>query len=184
MLGYWLSRVDGIFATGKNPYAFDKLARGLNRRGTNNHTRQFFVPQFQCTEDFKAKNIPVEEEVDSDVLDQLASNVDFNQSGEDSLNRELKQARKQKILQQTKLIGQKLQQRKKLLFSQWSERFFDSFANHFGKMKNVLVEMHLNEEQVKVFNQTLQKCLQNMQLDLNNIQSDFMQERQDEAKES
>lgn len=179
MLGYWLSRVDGIFATGKNPYAFDKLARGLNRRGTNNHTRQFFVPQFQCTEDFKAKNIPVEEEVDSDVLDQLASNVDFNQSGEDSLNRELKQARKQKILQQTKLIGQKLQQRKKLLFSQWSERFFDSFANHFGKLRNCLVQMHLDQQQVKIFNQTLNCCLNNLQISLNQLWNDFDKDEQE-----
>lgn len=183
MLGFWLSRVDGIFATGKNPYAFDKLARGLNRRGKNGHTREFFVPQFQCTEQFRSKNIPVEEEVGDQVLEQLAGTVQFNQNDE-SLNRELKQARKQKILQQTKLIGEKLEQRKKLLFSQWSERFFDSFANHFGKLKNSLVEMHLNQQQVKVFNQTLQKCLQNMQLDLNSISNQFMQERQDEIKES
>ena len=180
MKGYWLGRSQAIFATQKTPYQFDKMSYSLNRRGANAYSRQYFVPQFQCTEQYRAKNIPVEQQLDSDTLDQLVSTVDFNQSGEDSLNRELKQARKEKILQQTKLIGQKLQQRKKLLFSQWSERFFDSFANHFGKMKNVLVEMHLNEEQVRVFNQTLQKCLENMQLDLNNIQKDFMQEKEDD----
>ena len=180
MKGYWLGRADGIFATQKSPYAFDKMSLNLPRRGTSGHNRQYFVPENQCTEQYRAKNIPVEEQLDSDTLDQLVANVDFNQSGEDSLNRELKQARKQKILQQTKLIGEKLEQRKKLLFSQWSESFFDSFANHFGKMKNALVEMHLNQQQVKVFNQTLQKCLQNMQLDLNNIQNDFMQEKEDD----
>ena len=179
--GYWLHRADGIFATQKKSWDFDKFAMTLPRRGSTTKNRQYFVPQFQCSEDFRAKNLPVEEDLDSDTLDQLIANVDFTTDNEnDALNRELKQARKDKILQQTKLIGQKLQQRKKLLFSEWSQRFFDSFSNHFGKLKNALVEMHLNQQQVKTFNQTLQKCLQNMQLDLNSIQNDFMQEKEDE----
>lgn len=177
MRGFWLSRTDGIFATGKSPYLFDKSARNYNRRGTNGHTRQFFVPQFECTDDFKAKNIPVEQDIDSDVLDQIVANVDFNSDVEDqSLNRQLKQARKEKILQQTKLIGERLQQRKKELFNDWSQSFFQSFSNHFGKLRNCLVEMHLNEEQITVFNQTLDKCLENMEIDLNKLYNQFTEE--------
>ena len=180
MRGYWLNRVNGIFATQKSPYGFDKLCRSLNRRGDNSHTRQFFVPQFQCTDEFRNKNIPVEEDLDSDVLDQLAANVEFTATSgdDDSLNRQIKQARKQKLLTETKLLGQKLQERKKQLFYGWSQNFFQSFANHFGKLKNALVQMHLNEEQVKIFNNTLQKCLQNMQLDLNNMWNEFQKEQQ------
>lgn len=171
---YWLGRGDGIFATQKKPWAWDKFAMTLPRRGKNNHTKQFFVPQFECTQDFRSKNIPCQEQINSDVIDQLVANVDFNlDEGDQSLNRQLKQARKEKILQQTKLIGQRLQQRKKELFNDWSQSFFDSFSNHFGKLRNCLVQMHLNEQQINIFNETLDKCLQNMELDLNHIQSDF-----------
>lgn len=171
---FWLSRTDGIFATGKSPYQFDKWSHSLNRRGKNGHTRQFFIPEWQTTEDFRSKNIPCQEQINSDVIDQLVANVDFNlDEGDQSLNRQLKQARKEKILQQTKLIGQRLQQRKKELFNDWSQSFFDSFSNHFGKLRNCLVQMHLNEQQIKVFNETLDKCLQNMQLDLNKLFNQF-----------
>lgn len=179
--GYWLGRGDGIFATQKKPWAFDKFAMTLPRRGKNNHTKQFFIPQFECTEDFRSKNIPCQQQLDNDVLEQLATNVDFNSDAEDdSLNRQLKQARKEKILQQTKLIGERLQQRKRQLFFEWSERFFDSFSNHFGRLKNMIIELHLNEQQVKTFNQCLQKCLQNLQLNLNEIYDQFKQEQQNE----
>lgn len=176
--GFWLSRTDGIFATQKTPYQFDRLAQTLNRRGKNAHVRQFFVPEWQVTQQYKSKNIPCQEQINSDVLDQLAANVDFNipDVEDQSLNRQLKQARKEKILQETKLIGQRLQQRKKQLFNDWSERFFQSFSDHFGRLRNCLVEMHLNEEQIKIFNQTLEKCLQNMSLDLNKLYTEFKEE--------
>ena len=176
--GYWLSRGQGIFATQKTPYQFDRLAQTLNRRGKNAHVRQFFVPEWQVTQQYKSKNIPCQEQINSDVLDQLAANVDFNipDVEDQSLNRQLKQARKEKILQETKLIGQRLQQRKKQLFNDWSERFFQSFSDHFGRLRNCLVEMHLNEEQIKIFNQTLEKCLQNMSLDLNKLYTEFKEE--------
>lgn len=127
------------------------------------------------------KNIPVEEQIDSDVIQQLASNVDFNQDIEDdSLTKQLKQARLQKIKTDTKLINQKLDERKKLLFAEWSQKFFNQFADKFGKLRNVLVDMHLNEQQVNKFNQTLENCLNNLQLSLDNIWKDFEQEKQDE----
>ena len=178
--GYWLGRGDGIFATQKKPWDFDKFAMTLPRKGTNNHNRRFFIPQFECTDDYRAKNIPCQQQLDSDVLDQLAANVDFagTDAEDQSLNRQLKQARKEKILKETQLIGQRLQERKRQLFNDWSEMFFESFANHFGKLKNCLVEMHLNDQQVTVFNETLEKCLQNLQLSLNEIYDQFMKEQQ------
>lgn len=183
--GYWLTRVDGIFATQKKPWAFDRFASTLPRRGKNNHTKQFFVPEFECTEDFRDKNIPVQQQLNSDVLDQLVANVNF--TGEDvedqSLNRDIKKARLGKLIKDTQLIGERLQQRKRQLYYDWSERFFNSFAEHFGKLKNLIVELHLNEEQVKTFNQCLDKCMQNMELDLNSIWDQF-KEQQNEQKES
>lgn len=173
--GYWLSRGQGIFATQKTPYQFDRLAQSLNRRGKNSHVRQFFVPEWQVTQQYKSKNIPCDEQLSSEVLDQLAANVDFT-ADDDDLSKQLKQARLEKIKTDTKLINEKLDERKKLLFNDWSERFFQSFSDHFGRLRNCLVEMHLNEEQIKIFNQTLEKCLQNMSLDLNKLYTEFKEE--------
>ena len=177
--GFWLSRTDGIFATGKSPYQFDKWSHSLNRRGKNGHTRQFFIPEWQTTEDFRSKNIPCQEQLNSDILDQLVSNVDFN-TDDDDLSKQLKQARLQKIKTDTKLINEKLDERKKLLFNEWSQSFFQSFSDHFGKLRNCLVQMHLNEQQIKIFNQTLEKCLQNMSLDLNKLYEEFKEENENE----
>lgn len=179
--GYWLTRSQAIFATQKSPYAFDKLAHSLNRRGKNSHTKQFFVPESQCTDQYKSKNIPCQEQVGNDVLDQLVANVDFNLDvvDDDSLSKQLKQARLQKLKTDTKLLNEKLDQRKKLLFAQWSQRFFDQFSNHFGKLRNALISMHLNQEQINVFNQTLDNCLNNLQLSLDNIWNQFQEENED-----
>ena len=155
----------------------------LHRRGNNNKNRQFFVPQYECTEDFRAKNIPVEEDLECQVLDQLAANVDFNQNGTDDLTKQLKKARLGKILQDTKLIGEKLNQRKRELYYDWSEKFFNQFAEHFGKLKNVITQLHLNEEQVNKFNQTLDNCLNNLQLSLDQIWNQF-KEQKDEQEEA
>ena len=43
MKGYYLSRADGIFATQKGPYAFDKLCQTLPRKGEGKNKR-FFIP--------------------------------------------------------------------------------------------------------------------------------------------
>ena len=136
-----------------------------------------------CTEDYKSKNIPVEEQLDSQVLDELVANVEFNQNSEDDLTKQLKKARLGKVLADTKLIGEKLNQRKRQLYYDWSQKFFNCFAEHFGKLKNVITELHLNEEQVNKFNQTLDSCLNNLQLSLDNIWNDFQKEEKDEQEE-
>ena len=137
-----------------------------------------------CTEDYKSKNIPVEEQLDNQVLDELVANVEFNQNSEDDLTKQLKKARLGKVLADTKLIGEKLNQRKRQLYYDWSQKFFNCFAEHFGKLKNCIVQMHLNEEQVNKFNQTLDSCLNNMQLSLDNIWNDFQKEEKDEQEEA
>ena len=183
MKGYWLRRNDVLFATQLTPYKVEKLCSECERRGTGKK-RQYFIPLQHCTEEFQCKNIPVEEQIGNSVIEQLASNVDFNQGDEDSLSKQLKQARLEKIKTDTKLINQKLDQRKKLLFAEWSQKFYDQFSNHFGKLRNVLVDMHLNEQQVAKFNQTLDNCLNNLQLSLDTIWNDFTsQEKADEGKE-
>lgn len=173
-----------MFATGKSPYHFDKMCRNLPRRGKNGHTRQFFVPQFQTSDDFRAKNIPVEMQLGNDVLDQIAANVNFTEQTEqdNSLNDQYKRVKIEETKVRTKHLNQKLDQRKKLLFAQWSEKFFNQFADNFGRLRNVLVAMHLSEEQVNVFNETLDHCLNNLQLSLDNIWNQFKNEDEEDEQ--
>lgn len=181
MKGYWLDRGTAIFATQKTPYKFDRLALTLNRKGQNKN-KKFFVPEYECTDQFRAKNIPCQEQIGNDIIDQLVANVSFTDDtiNDDALTKQLKQARLQKIKTDTKLINQKLDQRKKLLFAQWSEKFFQAFSNHFGKLKNMIIQLHLNQDQVTKFNQCLDNCLQNLQLNLDQIWNEFQQEKEDE----
>ena len=181
--GYWLRRSNCIRATGKTPAQWNTIESTFVFR-MNKKTRQFFVPQSYCTQQFKQMNIPVEYKApvrdEQDILDQLQNNVDFtDQTQLQNLNVQLKKARKDKILKQTKLIGQRLLQRKRELFYQWSEKFFIAFANHFGKLKNNIVQLHLNEEQVNKFNQILDSCLNNLQCNLDEIYNQFKEQKQE-----
>lgn len=180
--GYWCTRSIGAYATGMSLYKFDRYSPSLLKRGKNEHCKEFFIPEEQCTDQFKKNNIPVQQQLNDDVLEQLVANVSFTDDtvDDDSLSKQLKQARLQKIKTDTKLINQKLDQRKKLLFAQWSERFFQQFSNHFGRLRNIVVELHLNEEQTNKFKQTLQVCLANLQLSLDQIWNEFTnQEKED-----
>lgn len=182
-LGYWLRRSNGIRATGKTPAQWNTIESSFTFR-MNKKTRQFFIPEEYCTDQFRQMNLPVEfkapDKEQKDILDQLQGNVDFtDQVQMQNLNVQLKKARKDQIKTQTKLLGQRLLQRKKELFYQWSERFFIAFADHFGKLKNNIVELHLNQEQVNKFNQLLDSCLNNLQCNLDEIYNQFKQQKEE-----
>ena len=181
--GVWLRRQDAFLATGLNVYQLDKLLRSCNRK-MQRKTKFFFIQEDDLKEDYKQKAILVDEddiEQPDQILTELNSNVDFTSTDVQmqSINLDLKKARKQKLIRQTKLIQQRLGQRKRQLFYSWSQRFFDCFSNHFGRLKNNIVELHLNEEQVNKFNTILDTCLNNMQLNLNQIWDQFQHQKQE-----
>lgn len=181
--GYWLRRSEGIRATGKTPSQWN-IAQSSFVYKLDGKVRYFFIPQSYCTDQFKQRNIPVQykdpNDEEDDILQQLENNVDFtDEEQQKSINVQFKKARIDQVLTQTKLQKEKLQQRKRQMFYQWSERFFESFANHFGKLKNTIVQLHLNEEQVNKFNQILGICLDNLRLNLDEIYNDFKEQKQE-----
>lgn len=180
--GYWLRRSDGIRATGKTPSQWN-IAQSSFVCKMDGKVRLFFIPQSYCTDQFKQRNIPVqyrEPDEEDDILQQLENNVDFTDKEQmQSINVQFKKARIDEVLTRTKLGKERLQQRKRQLFYQWSERFFNSFANHFGKLKNNIVQLHLNEEQVTKFNQILGVCLDNLKLNLDEIYNQFIEQKQE-----
>ena len=184
MTGIWASRSNLFYYTGLNGYQLDKLLQKCKRKGEGKK-KQWFVPEEYLTEQSR-KDLILTEENEDQFLDQLASNVDFNSDQDDpelkELNKQYKKAKIAKTKKDTAFLQERLQRRKLELYNQWSERFFEVFADSFGKMKNCLISMHLTEEQIAVFNQTLQNCLNNMQLCLSDIWNQFTNKDQDDAK--
>lgn len=183
MTGIWSTRSNLFYYTGLNGYQLDKLLQKCKRKGEGKK-KQWFVPAQYLTQQSKQDLILTEENEDQ-FLDQLASNVDFNSDEEDpqlqELNKQLKKARKEKIQKQTAFLEQRLQRRKLELYNQWSERFFEVFADSFGKFKNELINLHLNQEQITLLQQSLDNCLNNMQLGLSDIWRQFTKQEQQDA---
>ena len=175
MTGVWSTRSNLFYYTGLNGYQLDKLLQKCKRKGEGKK-KVWFVPAQYLTEQAKQDLILSQEENDQ-ILDQLASNADFNSDLDDpelkQLNKEYKKAKIAKTWKDTALQEERLQRRKLELYNQWSERFFEVFADSFGRMKNCLVAMHLDEQQISVFNQTLENCTKNMELKLNQIWNEF-----------
>lgn len=184
MKGCWTSRNNAFYYTGLTSYQLDKLLQKCKRKGEGKK-KMWFIPAQKLTEQAKQDLILSQEEND-DILDQLATNVDFNQQDDPELkqlNKQYKKAKIAKTKKDTAFLQERLQRRKLELYNQWSERFYEVFADNFGKMKNCLVSMHLNQQQISVFNQTLDNCLNNMQLGLSDIWLEFARGDEDAKAE-
>ena len=175
MSGVWTSRSNAFYYTGLTSYQLDKLLQKCKRKGQGKK-KQWFVPAQYLTEQAKSDLILTEDQSDQ-ILDQLAGNVDFNSDEDDpqlaELNKQLKKARKDKIQKQTAFLQERLQRRKVQLFNQWKQGFFECFADSFGRFKNELINLHLNQEQIAILNQSLDSCLKNMQLNLDSLWNEF-----------
>ena len=184
MTGVWTSRSNAFYYTGLSSYQLDKLLQKCRRKG-DGKKKQWFIPAQYLTEQSK-QDLILTEENDDQFLDELAGSVDFDSDEDDpelkELNKQLKKARKDKIQKQTAFLQQRLQRRKLQLYNEWTQRFFEVFADSFGPLKNSLISLHLNEQQVKMFNQTLDNCIQNMELKLNQIWQEFNKEQEKEKE--
>ena len=140
-------------------------------------------PEYFLTEEFlpavykkNHKNEFTEEEIEelenesddivNDILGDIISN---NISNENPENVDLNEARRQEILMRTKYLSQKIEKKKNELFEEWSERFFQIFSKNFAKFKNSLIELRLEEKQLKKLNENLEFALENMETSLSDI---------------
>lgn len=184
MSGVWTSRSNAFYYTGLTSYQLDKLLQKCRRRG-DGKKKQWFIPAQKLTEQAKNDLILTQCQQNDQILDQLASSVDFNNKQDDpelkQLNKQWKKAKIENTYKHTSLLEEKLQRRKLELYNQWSERFFEVFADSFGKFKNQLINLHLNQQQIASLHQNLDNCMQNMQLSLNQIWNQFSREDQQNA---
>ena len=110
----------------------------------------------------------------NDILGDIAGSANNVQI--DPENVDLNEARRQEVIMRTKYLSQKIEKKKNELFEEWSERFFMIFAKNFAKFKNTLIDLHLEEKQLKKLNENLEFALSNMEDGLSEILNDYVNE--------
>lgn len=117
------------------------------------------------------------DDIVNDILGDIAGSDNNVQI--DPENVDLNEARRQEILMRTKYLSQKIDKKKNELFEEWSERFFQIFSKNFAKFKNSLIELRLEEKQLKKLNENLEFALSNMEDGLSEILNDYVNDEED-----
>ena len=151
---------------------------------------EYFLPEDLISEVYKKNNptpfdeiddeIDPDEQIVNDILGDITSDDD---TPIDPDNIDLNEARRQEVIMRTKYLSQKIEKKKNELFSEWSERFFMIFAKNFGKFKNTLIDLHLDEKQLKKLNENLDLALANLEEGLNEILNEYMNDEEDVKNE-
>ena len=115
-----------------------------------------------------------DENMINDILGDIAGSANNVQI--DPENVDLNEARRKEIIVRTKYLEQKIEKKKNELFEEWSERFFQIFSKNFAKFKNTLIDLHLEEKQLKKLNENLEFALTNLEEGLNEILNDYVNE--------
>ena len=154
-------------------------------------------PEYFLTEEFlpavykkNHKHEFTEEEIEElenesdDIVNNILEDISVNNiSNENPENVDLNEARRQEILVRTKYLEQKIDKKKNELFEEWSERFFQIFSKNFAKFKNSLIELRLEEKQLKKLNENLDFALENMEEGLNEILNEYVNDEEDVKNE-
>ena len=191
--GLWLTQAQAQLATGKPMSLFRaKVMPKLKMKKIPGKKKPlYFLTEEYFTEVYKKNNAEDLIELDdenlddenmiNDILGDIAGNN--NSLPIDPDNIDLNEARRQEILVRTKFLEQKIDKKKNELFSEWSERFFQIFSKNFAKFKNTLIDLHLEEKQLKKLNENLDLALENMEEGLTEILNEYMNDEEDVKNE-
>ena len=191
--GLWLTQAQAQLATGKPMSLFRaKVMPNLKMKKIPGKKKPlYFLTEEYFTEVYKKNNAEDLIELDDENLDDenmindilgditgSANNVQI-----DPENVDLNEARRQEIIVRTKYLEQKIDKKKNELFEEWSERFFQIFSKNFAKFKNSLIELRLEEKQLKKLNENLDLALENMEIGLTEILNEYMNDEEDVKNE-
>ena len=191
--GLWLTQAQAQLATGKPMSLFRaKVMPNLKMKKIPGKKKPlYFLTEEYFTEVYKKNNAEDLIELDDENIDDenmindilgditgSANNVQI-----DPENVDLNEARRQEVIMRTKYLSQKIEKKKNELFSEWSERFFMIFAKNFGKFKNTLIDLHLEEKQLNKLNENLDLALENMEIGLTEILNEYMNDEEDVKNE-
>ena len=191
--GLWLTQAQAQLATGKPMSLFRaKVMPKLKMKKIPGKKKPlYFLTEEYFTEVYKKNNTEDlieldDEDIDDEnminnILGDIAGSAN-NITNENSENVDLNEARRQEVIMRTKYLSQKIEKKKLELFEEWSERFFQIFSKNFGKFKNTLIDLHLDEKQLKKLNENLDLALANLEEGLNEILHEYMNDEEDVEK--
>ena len=184
--GIWLTQSKGQTATGITMGLFRAkiLPQLVSRPVPGKKKLEYFVTEDLLTEVYKKSHkdelLEVDDEDinDENVVNGILGDIAGNTNGlqMDPENVDLNEARRQEIIVRTKYLEQKIEKRKLELFEEWSEKFYMLFSKNFAKFKNTLIDLHLEEKQLKTLNENLEFALTNLEEGLNEILNDYVNE--------
>lgn len=179
MEGVWLNQTDAATALGISVNSFiHKKKRLLKDNGQTGHKRKYWITLDSMSAEQRQKHRVRAGLLEIDpVIEDLVDSVDFTGEREQM---DIQQARRKKIIKETEFLQQKITAKKEQLFAEWSEKFFIVFSKAFAKFKNGLIDLHLDDAQVKKLNENLEFALQNMQQSLDDIRKEYLSEDEDE----
>lgn len=179
MEGVWLNQTDAATALGISVNSFiHKKKRLLKDNGQTGHKRKYWITLDSMSAEQRQKHRVHAGLLEADsVLQDLVASVDFTGEKEQI---DIQQARRKKIIKETEYLDQKIIAKKEQLFAEWSEKFFIVFSKAFARFKNGLIDLHLDDAQVKKLNENLEFALQNMQQSLDDIRKEYLSEDEDE----
>ena len=192
--GLWLTQAQAQLATGKPMSLFRaKVMPKLKMKKIPGKKKPlYFLTEEYFTEVYKKNNAEDlieldDEDIDDEnminnILGDIAGSAN-NITNENPENVDLNEARRQEVIMRTKYLSQKIEKKKNELFEEWSERFFQIFSKNFGKFKNTLIDLHLDEKQLKKLNENLDLALANLEEGLNEILNEYMNDEEDGKNE-
>ena len=192
--GLWLTQAQAQLATGKPMSLFRaKVMPKLKMKKIPGKKKPlYFLTEEYFTEVYKKNNAEDlieldDEDIDdenmiNDILGDITGSAN-NITNENPENVDLNEARRQEVIMRTKYLSQKIEKKKLELFEEWSERFFQIFSKNFGKFKNTLIDLQLEEKQLSKLNENLDLVLENLKEGLNEILNEYMNDEEDVKNE-
>lgn len=175
----WLSQTDAASALGVSISVFiGQWKTKLKDNTLDGRKKKYLVPFDQMIPDKQQKykfNV-IDENTDPNI-DQLVASVDFTGEREQL---DIQEVRKRKIIAETEFLSQKIIAKKEQLFAEWSERFFVIFSKSFAKFKNSLIDLRLDDAQVKKLNENLDYAIKNMEMSLSDIKEGYLEDEREE----
>jgi len=142
--------------------------------------KKYFLTEDKIPKDLKSNYDLVEFDDEAQQVEEVLGDI-TNISGMTS--DELNAARLDNLKARTKLIEEKLENRKQELWAEWNEAFFEAFTEAFSKFKNDLISLHLGEEQLSILTEKLENALSLMQDKLDAMWNKFTNEEEEQGAE-
>lgn len=192
MKGCWLSKSKAALAAGMTAHEFQRTYATKLKERKEGKWPEYFLPEDNMTDTSKAALADCMEELPSDDVADIVEGIlgDISQGSLEGargipldLDSQLQAAQLDNIKARTKALGEKLQRNRQELWNGWSQEFFECFSQSFAKMKNTLVSLQLDEEQLQTLNEALDSALSSMKDKLDFMYNDFMEKGLDDTIE-